>query len=177
MKFNALQIRTTARYAVLATFLCVLAACGFHMRGQADLSFHTLYINGASAPTIAADLKRTLKSNGIKIVPLPEQAEMQLELMGEGIEKRILSLSGGGKVREYELLYRANFRTRATGSETWGPTQTVDSRRDYSYDDALLLAKEGEETRLNNDMRADATREIMRRLSAQKFSGKPSAAD
>ena len=77
---------------------------------------------------------------------------------------------------EYELLYRVTFRTRTAASDPWGAPQTVEQRRDYSYDNTLLLAKEGEEARLNSDMRADATREIMRRLSAQK-PGKPSAAN
>lgn len=166
-----------AGHALLAVFLLAMSACGFHLRGQADLSFQTLYIQKSGAPGVAADLIRSLKSNGITVVNSPVQAEMLLELMSEATEKRILSLSGGGKVREYELLYRVNFRTREAGSELWGPMQTVEGRRDYSYDDAQLLAKEGEEARLNSDMRADAVREILRRLSAQKVSAKPGAAN
>lgn len=162
---------------MLALVLLALTACGFHLRGLADLSFQTVYIQKSGAPSIAADLKRSLQSNGIKVVNTPDLAEMQIELMSEITEKRILSLSGGGKVREYELLYRVNFRTRAAGSELWGPLQSVDGRRDFSYDDSLLLAKEGEEARLNSDMRTDAVREIMRRLSAQKASTKPGTAN
>lgn len=172
-------MRNSALYfgnLMLALAVLALSACGFHLRGQADLSFQTLYIQKSGAPSIAADLKRSLSTNGVKVVNNPEQADMHLDLMNENTEKRILSLSGGGKVREYELLYRVTFRTRIASSEPWGAPQTVEQRRDYSYDDTLLLAKEGEEARLNNDMRADATREIMRRLSALK-PGKPSAAD
>lgn len=161
---------------LLALSFLALTACGFHPRGQADLSFQTLYVQKAAAPALAVELTRALKANGIKLVSVPEQADMQLDLMSEGYEKRILSLSGGGKVREFELLYRANFRTRETGSELWGPAQSVEGRRDYSYDDTQLLAKEGEEARLNSDMRSDAVREILRRLSAQKFTAKPDAA-
>ncbi len=160
---------------LLVSGLLALGACGFHLRGQADLSFQNLYVQQAGAPGIATELRRALRSNGITVVETPKQAEMLLELMGEGYEKRILSLSGGGKVREYELLYHVNFRTRESGSELWGPMQTVEGRRDYSFDDAQLLAKEGEEARLNSDMRADAVREILRRLSVQKTSARPGA--
>ncbi len=163
---------------LLAAALLALTACGFHMRGQADLSFKTLYMQKSGAPALAADLKRVLKSNGITLVNTPDEAEMQLDLMLEQPEKRILSLSGGGRVREFELLYRVNFRTRERSQDLWGPVQTVDGRRDYSYDDTQLLAKEGEEARLYSDMRADAVREIMRRLSVQqKASARPSAAN
>ncbi len=169
---------SVSRFRNILLALCVLtlAACGFHLRGLTELSFQTLYIQQSGAPGIMSDLKRSLKSNGVKVVNNPELAEMQLELVTENYEKRILSLSGGGKVSEYELIYRVTFRTRADSNDTWGTPQTVEQRRDYSYDDTLLLAKEGEEARLNTDMRADATREIMRRLSAQK-PGKTSAAN
>lgn len=160
---------------MLALALLALTACGFHLRGQADLAFQNLYMQGATSSQVANELRRLLKVNGVKVVPAAEQSDFQLDLMGESLEKRILSLSGGGKVREFELLYRVNFRTKATGSELWGPVQTVEGRRDYSYDDTQLLAKEGEEARLNNDMRSDAVREIMRRLSAQQATARPDA--
>lgn len=160
---------------MLALTMLALTACGFHLRGLADLSFHTMYMPKSGAPAITAELRKVLKANRINVVDTPDQADMHLELMHESSEKRILSLSGGGRVREYELLYHVDFRTREGSSALWGPVQTVDGRRDYSYDDAQLLAKEGEEARLYSDMRLDATREIMRRLSALKSSAKPSA--
>lgn len=170
MCFSAIRLGNL----MLALAALTLTACGFHMRGQADLSFQTLYIQNATSP-VAVELKRALKANGIKVVSVPDQSDLQLDLMGEGYEKRILSLSGGGKVREFELLYRVTFRTRETGSELWAAPQSVEGRRDYSYDDTQLLAKEGEEVRLNSDMRSDAVREILRRLSALKSSGRPTA--
>ena len=78
-------------------------------------------------------------------------------------------LKGGtGSVREFELFYRVKFRIRAASEELWGPEQMIESRRDFSYLDTELLAKSYEETMLYEDMRRDATRELMRRLVAQK---------
>ena len=172
MKYSVLHFRN------LLLMLCALAlaACGFHLRGASDLAFKTLYIQKGGAPALAAELTRSLKFNGITVVIVPEQAELQLDLMSETYQKRILSLSGGGKVSEYELIYNIIFRTRTSATDPWGAPQTVEQRRDYSYDNTLLLAKEGEEARLNSDMRTDATREIIRRLSVLK-PGQPSAAN
>jgi LPS-assembly lipoprotein len=74
------------------------------------------------------------------------------------------------------LIYRVTIRLREASSELWGMPQVIEQRRDYSYDDTQLLAKEGEEARLYNDMRSDASREILRRLSAINTS-KPKAAN
>ncbi|HEY8355482.1 MAG TPA: LPS assembly lipoprotein LptE [Methylophilaceae bacterium] len=152
---------------LLLSVLLALTACGFHMRGTADLAFKTLYIQGGNL-TIKKDLIRSLKVNGVTVVNDPKQAELLLDLIHERRQQNILSLSGGGLVREYELVYFVEFRLRNPDSEVWGPIQRIEGRRDYSYDDSQLLAKQFEEERLYEDMRVDAVREIMRLLVAQK---------
>jgi LPS-assembly lipoprotein len=156
----------TSRIALLALLLA-LTACGFQLRGTADLAFKNLYMQGSKL-TINKNLTRSLKVNGVTVVDNPEKAELFLEMLSEQREQKILSLSGGGKVREFEIIYRVSFRLRSPSSETWGPVQTVENRRDFSYDDSQLLAKEAEENRLLEDMRNAATREIMRLLVVQK---------
>lgn len=156
---------------IILLLMLSLSACGFHLRGSADLSFKQVFIQGSTL-SISRDLKHSLKANGIKVTDSTEQAELLLEIINEASEKRILSLSGGGLVREYELNYKVNFRTRATSDATWSPVQTVQVRRDFSYDDKVLLGKAEEEDRLNTDMRKDAVREILRRLTAIKPAAK-----
>ncbi|HWU35935.1 MAG TPA: LPS assembly lipoprotein LptE [Methylovorus sp.] len=154
--------------AVIALLLSlVLTACGFQMRGTADLAFKNLYMTGVST-TINAPLKKALAVNGVTIVKDKENAELMLEMVGEKTEKRILSLSGTGLVREFDLYYRVYFRLKDPDSELWGKEQMIEQRRDYSYSDAELLAKQGEEQRLYDDMRAEAARELLRRLIVQK---------
>lgn len=149
--------------------LCLLAmsSCGFQLRGVNDIAFKSLYLQGQNV-SIARDLKRALLSNGVALVPTPEQADLMLEILSESAEKRILSLSGTGRVREFELNYQVNFRIKDPSNELWGMPQTISGRRDFTFDDSQLLAKQGEEARLNDDMRADAVRELMHVLSVQR---------
>jgi len=163
------------QFSILLLCATILTACGFQLRGAADLSFHNIYIQGATL-SISKDLKKRLAVNEITIVNSPEKAELMLELISESSEKRILSLSGKGVVSEYQLFYRVLFRLRDPSSETWEAVQTIEERRDYSFDNTQLLAKEGEEVRLNDDMHKDAVREIMRRLSVHK-AGMPRTAE
>jgi LPS-assembly lipoprotein len=177
MKLAHLCSAATLRNILLACSLFALAACGFQLRGMTDFGFKKVYLQQSqSSSVLAKELRRSLRSSGVEIVQTPEEAEMLLEIMEERTEKNILSLSGGGKVREYELFYRVTYRWREASSELWGPAQSIEQRRDYSYDDTQTLAKEGEEARLYNDMRSDAAREIMRRLNAVGAS-KPKAAN
>ena len=161
-----MQKSSVTRRILAASLLLALTACGFHLRGAGSLPFESLFVQDSGAPGIARDLKRSLSSSGVKLTASPEEAQASLELMSEGSEKRILSLSGKGKVREYELVYRVAFRVRDADSELWGESQTVEMRRDFSYSDSALLAKDAEEARLVNDMHAEAVREILRRVGS-----------
>jgi LPS-assembly lipoprotein len=144
-----------------------LIACGFHMRGAADVPFNSIYIQGSTI-VISKALKKNLTLNSVKVLDSADTAELLLEIVGEENEKRILSLAGTGKVNEFELYYRVHYRTKLAGDALWGQVQTVEARRDYSYDDTQLLAKQGEEKRLNEDMQSSVVNSLVRRLSALK---------
>lgn len=147
----------------------LLASCGFHLRGQAGMPFTTLYLNAANknSPFIA-ELRQNLTSNNVKLVNSAEEAEVILNIESEVLDKEILSLSGSGLVNEFELYYRVSLRAYDNQEQDWIPTETMEIRRDYSYDDTQILAKEQEEAMLINSMRSDMVQQIIRRLSRSK---------
>ncbi len=162
-------MKLSLRALLYIALITCLIGCGFHLRGAADLSFHTIFIQGNTL-VISKNLNKTLHTNGVKVLETADNAEMLLEMIGEESEKRILSLSGKGKVNEFELYYRVHYRTKFAGTELWSPVQTIEARRDFSYSDANLLAKQTEEKRLNENMQSDVISGIMRRLSTLKSS-------
>ena len=149
-----------------------LANCGFHVRGDTPLSFRTLAIVGAEGTPLAVDLKRTLRGNaGVSIVDRPEQAEAVLYVLNNQNEKSILTLSGGGRVREFQLTQKIMFRVADVNGNEWLPVSEISVRRDFSFSDSQALAKESEERMLVADMQADAVQQMLRRLSAAKRPG------
>ena len=156
---------------VLLVGSLLLSACGFQLRGLAQLSFHNIFIQGSTL-SISKDLKKSLEINGVKVVTDSEDAELMLELLSEASDKRILSIGGDGKVSEYALSYQVSFRTRAATNPLWGEVQTVQASRNFSYSDANLLGKADEEVMLMSDMQKDAMRELLRRLTAIKLNAK-----
>lgn len=164
-RFNTCRITPAYLFSVLALSLA-LTACGFHLRQSASIAFKTAYITGTTA--INKPLTKALKEQDVKVVSSADDAELQVELMKEENEQRILSLSGTGVVREYELYYRVQYRTKAIGEATWGLPLTMESRRDYTYNDANLLAKQTEQQSLMENMRTEVMNGILRRISALK---------
>jgi LPS-assembly lipoprotein len=146
----------------------LLAACGFQLRGAADMPFDTLYVPGATGG-IALELKRNIQSgSATRVVDDPKAAQAQLLFSEETRAKEILALSTAGRVREFRLIYRVGFRVADGKGGNYVPPSTVELTRDVTYDDAVALAKETEEQQLYRDMQVDMVQQIMRRLAAAR---------
>src|SRR5574340_361007 len=131
--------------ALLLTAL-VLTACGFHLRGQAGMPFETLYLDAANPGTpFIAELRRNLEANKVRLVSSAEQADVVLNIVFEIPEKQILTLGGSGRVNEFQLRYRISLRAYDLKGNDWIPAEEIILRRDFTYDDAKILAKESEE--------------------------------
>jgi LPS-assembly lipoprotein len=154
-----------------ALLVLLLAACGFQLRGAADMPFGTLFVPDATGG-IALELKRNIQSgSATRVVDDPAAAEAQLLFSEETRTKEILALSTAGRVREYRLIYRVGFRVGDGKGNDFVPPSTVTLTRDVTYDDAVALAKETEEQQLFRDMQADMVQQIMRRLAAARPPG------
>ena len=148
----------------------LLAACGFQLRGVATLPFESLYVDGGGNPALATEVSRAIRSGTqTRLAEKADDAQAVLQIQGAVREKRILALSGAGRVREYELIYRASFRLLDKAGRDLMTTQPIEMRRAMLYDDALVLAKEQEEALLYIDMQKDVLGQLMRRLAAAKL--------
>ncbi len=154
---------------VPVVFCFFLAACGFQLRGQATLPFETLYISFPVGNPIGTDLRRFIKAGtSTRLVADPKTAQATLEVISAANERQIMSVSGGGRVREFELRYRVSFRlVDAKGAELI-PVNEIALRRILPFTDAQVVAKEGEEAMLVREMQSDAAAQILRRLEAVK---------
>lgn len=159
------------RTLLVLTMLC-LTACGFHLRGSnlagAEFGFNTLYLKAPSETPFVAELRRTLYANKVVLTDTSDQAELVLEVVSEQTVKQILSLSGSGRVQEFQLIYRVALRAHDSKQTDWLPADEITLTRILAYDDVQVLAKEQEEALLYKDMRTDAVAQALRRLSRAK---------
>jgi LPS-assembly lipoprotein len=157
------------RLAVALALSSALVSCGFHLRGEAHYSFETLYLNSPSSQPLTTDLRRSIQAGGsAQLMPAADQAQVILDIASVENNKQILSLTSGGKVREFLLTKRVLFRVHDKEGNDWLPTAEVIVRRTYTYSDTEALAKAYEEQRLWNDMQDDAVQLIVRRLQSAK---------
>jgi len=150
------------KFITLLTLL-MITSCGFHLRGMTEISFKTVSLEGKEL-SFTKNLKKTLTSNKVAIVLPTENPELRVELLSEESEKRILSLSGQGLVREFEIFYRVRYRVKTVDSETWSQENILETRRDFTYSDSNLIGKEEEERQLNESMRNEAITNLFNQI-------------
>jgi len=154
------------RRHLLLLGLCaaLLPACGFQLRGAAQLPFKTIYMDNTSP--MAVELRRILRANAdVQFVNAPQEAEAIIELYGEQRRKEILSLNAQGRPREYRLLLDIYVRVHNGKGQNFIPPSLLQQNREISFNDNQVLAKEAEEGLLYNDMQSDMVQQILRRLS------------
>ena len=158
----------SSRTVLAVALLLTLAACGFKLRGTADVPFETIYLPGATGG-IALDLKRNIQiGTNAKVVDDAAKAQAVMQFTEEAKQKEVLSLTGTGKVREFQLRYRVGFRVHDNKGGEYVPQSSIQLTRDVTFNDTEILAKEQEEQILFRDMQTDMVQQILRRLAAAK---------
>ena len=146
-----------------------VAACGFHLRGDVTYAFPTLFVTSAAPQPLVTELKRTLDgSTGTRLVDNVKDATVTLDIANVTDDKGVLSLSSGGRVREYALTKRVSFNLRDKEGRDWIPAGEIVIRRSYTFNESEVLARESEETRMLREMQTDAVQQIVRRLQAAR---------
>jgi LPS-assembly lipoprotein len=161
------QFRDTfTKWLLLLSVAVALSACGFHLRGKANLPFKSIYLNVPVNSQLGLQLKRYLKASGIVVTDNQKDAEAVFQLLSDTQEKKILTLNTVGLVREYILYKRSSFTVTDNQGKILVPPTEIVLKRDISYNEQQELAKQAEEVILYNDMQADLVQQILRRMSA-----------
>lgn len=165
-------MKRSAVYALTLAIAVTLCACGFQLRGsngQNALPFKTVYVGFPENSPVGIELKRYIRAtDDTAIVTDPKAAQAVLELLSESRQKVILTLNSQGRVREYSLIYKLRFRvTDGKGQQLMEPTE-IALKRDITFNESQVIAKEKEEEMLYRDMQGDLVQQILRRLAALK---------
>jgi LPS-assembly lipoprotein len=144
-----------------------IAGCGFKLRGTTTMAFPTVTVQSPGNSQLATDLRRQLAAaTTAQISDEGASAALRVEIVGESREKEVLSVNAQGRVREYTLTLRVTARALdPQGTELLPPTDFV-QRRDISFNEGVVLAKEAEENLLYREMQNEIVQLLVRRVAA-----------
>lgn len=172
--------RKHLRAFIFLTLALSLYACGFQLRGSINLSSNMspIYLEQNSLFDLARELNSLLAANKINVVDNVQQSKSQLILLSEQKGRRVLSVDGSGKAREYLLSYQVNFiikinqadASEIKNTEEQTMEDSISVARTWLFDSEAVLAVTNEAELLYVEMRREAARLILLKLNARSQS-------
>lgn len=165
---------------ILVALLCatLLSACGFKLRGQAELPYKSIYIALPESNPFRVKLVRALTyGSKTTVAPSAKEAQATFGVTGDATIKDILSLSPAGFILEYQLVRTFSFRVYDANGRDLIPPGKIVLTRDITYDQTEVLSKQQEEVLLMKDMDDDLVQQIIRRLAVSKPEFAPAKAE
>jgi LPS-assembly lipoprotein len=152
--------------AILATL--ALAACGFHLQGNARLAprLEPAWVEAQDRHTdFYQALTTALSASGTPLATSREQAVAVVRVLRDQPSRRVLTVSARNTPREYEVEYLVEYAVSEGGKDLL-PAQSIVLTRIYSFDETQLLAKDEEERRIRAALAQELAALVMRRLAA-----------
>ena len=150
-------------------------ACGFHLRGSqtAKINIDNLYINSASASSLAKEVKLQLSGTGNALADSAQNASFVITIKEESFEKSVLSVSPKtGKVEEYQMLLHAKMDLIKADGTFLLEDEKLTVIRDFAFDENAVLGEFAEESIIQEDLIRRAANQVIRRLQALISSSK-----
>ena len=145
-----------------------LAACGFQLRGEAnvpDEMSRTYIATNDNYSLFYRNLRDELKSVGVEVVDLPGDSTAVFSILRDYTDQRVLSVSARNVPREFEVFYTVSYSVDSGEQSIMAP-QSMTLTRDYTYDETQVLGKAREEELLRRAIVDDLVRLILKQLSS-----------
>lgn len=143
-----------------------LTACGFQLRGEPTTGLKTVFVPGGG---VAQEIRRTLSGSPTMVVPTAAGAEALLQVIAETRDKQVHTITGSGRVYEFELRLVVRYDMKMPGrEEAVIPATELVARRIITYSEAAPTAKETEEFLLFKDMQIEIADRILRQVAVAR---------
>ncbi len=146
--------------------LILLQGCGFHLRGAVTLPDEMMatWIKADDdiSDHLIQETKDAIRNSNGDIAKTEAASTATLELVSEDFTRRVATVGNDGKVSEYELNYKLEWRLVV--NSTVQEQGTLSERQNYKYSSTEVLGKSQEEKYLRELMEKDVVRDLMRSL-------------
>lgn len=152
-------------FVLIATF--ILAACGFHLRGQAGntaLPYTEISVVGTSETAVA--LREYIKQQqNYQLTSELTPGGLQITVGADSRDRQISAINNSGQVTEYRLSMKIPVSAR-TQEDTLLENTSISLYRDLTWNDNTVLSKDQEELQLWRSMSQDAVQLVLYRVNA-----------
>jgi LPS-assembly lipoprotein len=153
---------------VICLLLCLASCGGWRLQGIQRLppAMSITYVDTADRYSdFDRALRESLTAAGAQLVNDRSQARAIIRVRRDESGQRVLSVSARNRPEEYEVYYTVEYSVEGVSGELL-EVQMLERKRDYSYDETALLAKQREQAVLREALARELAGLVLRRLAA-----------
>ncbi|HEY6940918.1 LPS assembly lipoprotein LptE [Dokdonella sp.] len=157
-------------FALVILLALPLAACGFHLRREAELpaTMKRVRIEIAdSSSALAKGLVKALPRSGSEVVAAAGPDVATIRFTANTLSTDVLTVGGNARATEYALRYHVEFEVVDGAGSVIVPSQVVELSRDFTFDASQSLGVAAQTDLLTKELQQDMVQTVLRRLEAR----------
>lgn len=164
-------VTSNARVTLVFALALLLGACGFHLRGSADIpdSFKHLQVKTTANTPLEKWLRAEL--TGLR-VQLDEPTSPILHVLAVRPTRQELT----GSLTEIQIGVEVDFRLENSQGEPLTAIRTISSRRSFQYNQNTVGIQSQQEELLQTELYQNAAQQIVRQVATGRLPNLPKSA-
>jgi LPS-assembly lipoprotein len=176
----------TSLIARLPSLVCLfalalmLSACGFKLRGEANLpsSVQRVHVQIADPfSPLKRDLEAALKRAGAKIEAESGDGIAEIILSTVSLAPVVRSVGATAFVNEFSMIYHVEMQIADTEGNALTTLQVIEHSREFTFDRTQAIGISVEQDEIKKEMERDMVQAVMRKVEAAGRQPKPAALD
>jgi LPS-assembly lipoprotein len=167
--------RRTLFFLLLAGIVPMLSACGYHLRGEAQLpsGMERVHVDSSDQfGPLKRNVEKALERSGAKIEPAPGDGIADVSFTAVSLAPIVRSVSANARVNEYTMLYHLELQITDGAGKVLLPKQVIEQSRVFTFDQTQAIGTGAEQDEIKKEMERDMTQVVMRKVeSAERKSG------
>lgn len=160
----------TVRCFVLATAAALaLSACGFQLRGDANLSAELQHVHVQIADQFSPlkrDLEAALARSGARVEENSGDGVAEINLSNVSLAPIVRSVGATAFVNEFSMIYHVELSISSADGKSLLPLQTIEHSREFTFDQSQAIGTNVEQDEIKKEMERDMVATLMRKVEA-----------
>lgn len=156
----------------LAWVFLTLSGCGWQLRDTPllDYSMGTVHVSYSSSQSpLGIELKRALRANKVQLVSAIDNANYQIKIIDINQSRRIGALNTSVRPAQYQIYKTVDYMVLDKQGAQIIPMTSASAESTYNFNESDMLASKNEENLLQNNLRSEIVRQIVRRLGEASY--------
>ena len=167
--------RRTVFFLLPAALVLLLSACGYHLRGEAQLpsGMERVHVDSSDQfGPLKRNVEKALERSGAKVEPAAGDGIAEVTLGAVSLAPIVRSVSSNARVNEFTMLYHLELQITDGSGKVVLPKQVVEQSRVFTFDQTQAIGTGAEQDEIKKEMERDMTQVVMRKVeSAERKSG------